>query len=389
MITVYAQYFNPTKASGKTEGDTEQELWSIPNQNGREFLPLTAVVNNEMGNAGSFEFSLSPRNPYYGIWKQMKTIVRVDYDGTTIFYGRVLAIDRDMFRTKRIHCEGALTFLMDSVFEGTQNGTQQKLNAYLVKLMETHNACMGNDSPEKKFVLCEVPGQEDPPNEDKYHYSDFITSVQKIKNDEQKFAKNKGYKTVKEWFEELVQDYGGFLRLRYAPIDIVHNEGTQNESHEIINLRLDWLKTYFNNYRTYPNQRLTVYKNVVDLSDTTEVDNIFTYVIPVGKNNKYIADGTPSGVPSEGGGGAFSVTVTKTGLGTASASTSSAKKDSTVSLSATPGSGYQFKAWTVSTPGSFTPVTLSGTGASCTFTMPESNVVAHCEFELIDGGIVL
>ena len=368
MITVYAQYFNPTAASGKTDGNTEQVLWTIPNQNGREFLPLTAVVNNEMGNAGSFEFSLSPRNPYYGIWKQMKTIVRVDYDNDPIFYGRVLMIDRDMFRTKRIHCEGALTFLMDSVFEGTQNGTNETLNAYLVQLMNAHNNCMGSDSPEKKFVLSEVPGKKDEPNPDAYHYSIFTDSVQQVPNDTQKYAKNKGYKTVKEWMDELVQDYGGFLRMRYAP--------TTDEPP--INLRLDWLKMYFNGNNK--NQSMTVLENTLDMSDTTEVDNIFTYVIPVGKNNKYRGDGGGGGAGT-GGGGQFSVIVTKSGGGTASASPSSAKKGTTITLSAAPVSGWRFVRWLL-TAGSNQAPTLDGS----TFTMPAYNVNARADFEPIGGG---
>lgn len=364
MISVYAQYFIPTKASGFSTGDTEQLLWSIPNQNGRAILPLDARVNNEIGGAGNFEFSLAINNPYYGIWKQMKTIVRVDYDGEPIFYGRVLTIDRDMFRTKRIHCEGALTFLMDSVFEGTQNGTNETLNAYLVQLMNAHNNCMGSDSPEKKFVLNEVPGE----STDTYHYSTFVSSVQKVKNDTQKYAKNKGYKTVKEWMEELVQDYGGFLRMRYAP----------TSDDPPVNLRLDWLKMYFNGNNK--NQSMTVLENTLDMSDTTEVDNIFTYVIPVGKNNKYMGDGGGGGAGT-GGGGQFSVIVTKSGGGTASASPSSAKKGTSITLSATPVSGWRFVRWLL-TAGSNQAPTLSGN----TFTMPAYNVNARADFEPIGGG---
>lgn len=369
MISVYAQYFIPTKASGFSTGDTEQLLWSIPNQNGRAILPLDARVNNEIGGAGNFEFSLAINNPYYGIWKQMKTIVRVDYDGDTIFYGRVLTIDRDMFRTKRIHCEGALTFLMDSVFEGTQNGTNETLNAYLVQLMNAHNNCMGSDSPEKKFVLSEVPGKKDEPNPDTYHYSIFTDSVQQVPNDTQKYAKNKGYKTVKEWMEELVQDYGGFLRMRYAP----------TSDDPPINLRLDWLKMYFNG--SNKNQSMTVLENTLDMSDTTEVDNIFTYVIPVGKNNKYMADAGGGGGGGSGGGGEFSVIVTKVGMGTASASPSACKKGTTVTLTASPASGYQFVRWEVFAADFHQDPSLSGS----TFIMPECTVTARAVFEVIGG----
>lgn len=369
MITVYAQYFIPTKASGFANGDTEQVLWTIPNQNGSQMLPLDAKVTNEMGKAGNFQFSVAVNNPYYGIWKQLKTIVRVEYDGTTIFYGRVLTIDRDMFRTKRIHCEGALTFFMDSVYEGTQNGTQMTLNAYLNQLINTHNDCMGDTSPEKQITLSEIPGDSN----DVFKYSTFTTNEQKIQNDTQKFGKTKGYKTVKEWLDEIVQDYGGFLRVRYAPTG----------SSPPVNLRLDWLKTYFNTQNK--NQRMTVYENTLDLSDTIEVDNIFTHVIPVGKNNKYMADGGGGGGSGGGstGGGTYSVIVTKTGMGSASASPTTAKKGAAVQLTATPSPGYKFERWEVFAADFHQNPSVSGSS----FTMPGCNVTAHAVFEIIEGGI--
>lgn len=374
MITVYAKYFIPTKASGfgLNDGDTEKVLWTIPNQNGSQVLPLDAKVNVEMGAAGNFEFSLAVNNPYYAIWKQMKTIVRVDYDGTTIFYGRVLTIDRDMFRTKRIHCEGALTFFMDSVFEGTQNGTLETLNFYLNRLINTHNDCMGDSSPEKKIRLGWVPGEDS----DEYHYPNYIDDIQKIPNDTQKFAKNKGYKTVKEWLDEIVQDYGGFLRIRYVPSD----------SDNAVLLYLDWLKVCYEtllvpNSNNSQRQTLTVYKNALDISDTTEVDNIFTHVIPVGKNNKYLADGGGGG-GGDSGGGSFSVVVTKSGGGTASASPSSARKGTTITLSAAPVPGWRFVRWILNAADFHQTPTLSGN----TFTMPECNVNARADFEPIEGG---
>ena len=66
----------------------------------------------------------------------MRTLVRVEYDGDTIFYGRVLTIDRDMFRSRTIHCEGAFTFFMDSVFQGEKNGFTITLHEYLQKLID-------------------------------------------------------------------------------------------------------------------------------------------------------------------------------------------------------------------------------------------------------------
>lgn len=281
MISVYAQYYTPVPGHPVlNNGGIETLLFTIPTQNGSQPPFLSATVKSEMGSAGNFEFTVDPKSDLYNIWNHMKTLVRVDYDGDTIFYGRVATIDRDMFRSRSIHCEGAFTFFNDSVFEGTKKGYTITVNEYLTKLIDAHNECM-DPSPEKKIYLGEVPG----------NYSESITDIQQVKNDTQKFANSQGYKTVKEWLESLVTDYGGFMRIRYS--------GGY--------MYLDWLKLYFN--ATESDQVMSVDSNVVDLSDTVEVDNIFTYVIPVGKNNTYIdksessSSGNNNGEGGEGGEG--------------------------------------------------------------------------------------
>lgn len=454
MISIYAKHFNPTVESRLQNGEEEALLCTIPNQNGSKPPFLTATVNDEMGTAGSFEFSIPPMQPYSEIWQHMRTMMRVEYDDQTIFFGRILTIDRDMFRTKKIHCEGALSFFMDSVFESVKKGYEMSLGEFLDKLIEAHNECMEierineNDaiySESKKIYAGEIPGhytpyayylvvnaknavdlEEEEPEEDpyditsslwvydrslddedrvnlydseqlkdgfwvdsdgslipaegckvavvpidgikeigistgdtevdlrghiayvtkdmvvlkqEYRASDYkktkifqggyeyrfpevsggITLEQQVKNDRQIYAKGEGYNTVKSFLEGLASDYGGFMRVRYNPEDQ--------------KLYLDWLKLYYNN--EINNQTLSVSKNVIDLSDTVEVNNIFTYVIPIGKNNRTI-DGGGGG----GGGGPRTITVIMnvphgwTQFCSASASTSKANKGDKVTLTA-------------------------------------------------------
>lgn len=281
MFSVYVNKFNPIPGSYLSNGDTETLLFSIPNQNGDIRPFLTASVNNEMGSAGSFEFSVDPMNFYYSIWKHMRTLVRVEYDGDTIFYGRVLTVDQDMFQTLKIHCEGAYTFFMDSLFEGKKEGYTIPLDEYIDKLIDGHNDCM-RDMPEKKIYAGEVPGHYTIPNDD----------VRRIPVDTQKFGKQQGYKTVKEYLDTLVSDYGGQMRVRYNATDG--------------KLYLDWMKVYFN--ADLSNQTMTINENALDLSHTIEVNNIFTHVLPVGKNNKYIDGGSGGG--GGGGEGKYKVTCT-------------------------------------------------------------------------------
>ena len=357
MFSVYVHHYNPIDQ--QHDGSDEMLLFTIPNQNGNVRPFLSAVVTNEMGNAGNFEFSVDPASPYYDIWRHMRTMVRVSYDHETIFYGRVLTIDRDMFRTKKIHCEGALTFFMDSVFEGTKNGTTEELGAFLTSLIEAHNTCMA-DVPEKKIQLGEVPG----------NYTDATEAVQQIKNDRQKFGNTKGYRTVKEWLDDLVNDYGGYMRIRFS-------QGT---------MYLDWLKFYFQ--KTESNQELSVTSNVIDLSDTVEVNNIFTHVIPVGKNGMYI-DGSSGGGGGGGGGstdtGKYTITLQIEGDGQATVSRTRADEGVEVTMTNTPDSGASFRYYIVNSKGRDNRFTTNK------FTMPNSDVIVKAVFTTVkddDEGII-
>lgn len=365
MFTVYVNKFKPISGDSRLgNGDVESVLFSIPNQNGEDRVFLNASVSEEMGNAGNFEFSVDPKSKYYDIWRHMRTLVRVEYDGTTIFYGRVLTIDRDMFRTRKIHCEGALTFLKDSVFEGTKKGTTETVNSYLTRLITAHNACM-DTAPEKKIVLGEVPGA----------YTSATEEVQQIKNDTQIFGKEQGYKTVKECLDGLASDYGGFFRTRYA-------NGT---------IYLDWLKMYYQ--KTESNQTLSVTSNVVDLSDTVEVNNIFTHVIATGKNGLYI-DGTSSGGGGGGGGGGgdpdkgkYAITKVISGDGTGTISRTRADEGVKVTMTNTPNEGASFRYYAINSKGRISQITENQ------FIMPDNDVTVTITFTVkatpADSGIVV
>lgn len=123
-------------------------------------------VKTEMGKAGTFEFELEQDNPWYPSLMQLKTMLRVDYDGTTIFYGRVLSIDTDMWGKRKVHCEGALAFLIDTMMEATKEKEREKISIekYVKNLIDTHNN-LSADEPDKHFEYGEIPGE----------YSDDIT----------------------------------------------------------------------------------------------------------------------------------------------------------------------------------------------------------------------
>lgn len=323
MFTVYARNINAFPGE-QNPPVGEVELFRIPNQDNTKRPFLSMSVSNELGNAGNFEFTVDPESKFADIWRQLRTIIRVDYDGDTIFFGRVLTIDRDMFRSRKVHCEGAYTFFMDSVFEGKTKGFTVTLHDYLQMLIDSHNNCM-DPTPEKKIYLGEVPG----------NYSGSISDEQKLPNETQKFGATKGYKAVKEWLDELTSNYGGFMRIRYNLSDS--------------KLYLDWMRLYFDN--TINDQVMSVSSNTVDLSDTTEVNNIFTHIVATGKGWSY-ADGT-----STGGSNKHKITLhtnlegSLTLKGFVYAYPSEAKEGDRVVLTKLAPDGYYFNNWAINSGG--------------------------------------
>ena len=251
---------------------TETKFHEVP-FNGEP--PITnPKVKNEIGKAGSFEFGLEMNSPYYNAMLQMKTILRVTYFGYTIFRGRVLTIDKTLARTRTVHCEGDFAFLLDSHQIATKEDTRPEIGVltYLQQIITQHNTDMGDENI-KKFTLGEVPGQ----------YTNAAAAAQRVNIPTDKATQKFGdssWNTSMDRIEGLLSDFGGYFRTRYnAQTGVTY---------------LDWFDKYYN--ATTNTQTIEVTKNLIDLSGPTEVENLFTIVIPVGKKNSdnvFISDYWP------------------------------------------------------------------------------------------------
>lgn len=255
---VYSIYIN-YHTLNSTLVTTETKLYDVPCSRDNPNLLSDPKVKTEMGKTGSFEFSVYYSHPYYNCWNQMKTMLRVEYFGTTIFYGRVLTIDVDHITSKKtVHCEGYLAFLMDSQQEGIPDNERPRMlgSAYVSQLINNHNAQLIYSVPSKYFAIGMVPGNYSGANADQQI---------KMESESLRFGSSSWQDTA-SCFSSLIKEYGGYLRTRYV-------NGT---------VYLDWLDSYFT-----PNvgsRVIEVGENVISMSSNAEVENIFTVLIPIGKN---------------------------------------------------------------------------------------------------------
>lgn len=246
----------------------ETLMYSIPMESDEDDSLIDPKVQVEMGKAGSFEFAMYIGHPYYEAIRQMKTIFRIVYDGDTIFRGRVLTIDTGhMTGNKKIHCEGDLAFLIDSQMEGVPDANRTKTNAltYIQSLLANHNSQMANDMPDKQFALGQVPGT----------YTSSITEPQQVNPENNYRYGSASWKDSQSAFVELSDSFGGYWRTRYQ-------NGTAY---------LDWLDNYY--YSEINPQTIEIGQNMIDISSSSEVNNIFTALIPVGSSKSkklYIND---------------------------------------------------------------------------------------------------
>lgn len=109
----------------------------------------------ELNKTGSFQFTIYPDHPYYGLVKKLKSIITVYQDDYLFFRGRVLEEERQWNNQKAVTCEGDMAFLLDSILRPFSfTGTPGELLAYVLEL---HNAQVDES---KRFLpgICTVEG---------------------------------------------------------------------------------------------------------------------------------------------------------------------------------------------------------------------------------------
>ena len=300
---------------------------------------LQPQLGFELNKTGSFTFTMLPSNVMYDQVEQMVSQVRVMNDTGELFRGRVVSCEMDVWGQKKIECEDALSYLLDSVFmpdaataKGSSEGnsgladvssltddaysgiTETVQTVLTQSLSDTWNSIKstaskaytylqngGNVSAAVSNWLTDYfsgsgsgsgssSGGSSSSEAKKETLTEFFcrilmshnSQVEPIKRiwpgtvdvdgmDEKKQFNAESISDSRSAIENgILKEYDGFLRLRYVGDDAF----------------LDFVK----DYDLECTQLVQVGVNIEELTYTEDTDNLFSVLLPLGKNNGTIAN---------------------------------------------------------------------------------------------------
>lgn len=105
----------------------DDELLYRSNIDEEAYQVLQPSLNLELNKIGTLTFTMLPTNRMYDSLHPMKTVVRVESETRELYRGRVIRYDTDIFGQRKVECEDATSFFLDSVFfpdaAATKNST--------------------------------------------------------------------------------------------------------------------------------------------------------------------------------------------------------------------------------------------------------------------------
>lgn len=201
---------------------------------------INPEIDQEINKAGTFTFTLPPTHPYYDMIQKRTSLIDVyrDDESEPLFEGVCIESTVDFYKQKKLVCEGELTFLNDSKLR-PQKYQDKTVRQLLESYISQHNSLVES---KKHFTVGQVTVSDS--NNSIYCFTNYQSTIQEIK-------------------EDLVDDYGGFLRCR-------HVSGVRY---------LDYLAS---SPRT-SNQVIRLGENLLDLSQNIDTEDIATVIIPLGQ----------------------------------------------------------------------------------------------------------
>ena len=223
--------------------ETENDPILLHTTNGNDLVHrvLEPKLKLEIGEPGSFSFTILPNHPLYYQIYPMKTGIYILNEGAEIFYGRVTSVQTNLDMQKSVTCEGALGFLKDSQikigkFSGKEANGVEKL---FKQIVSSHNKCVGSD---REFTVGTISAAKAPGG---------------IDLDED------SYTDARSAIDNILDAYGGYLR------------AYRNQNG---NLMLDLLTEYSSEAK----QTISFGVNIIDFKEAHKTEDLFTVLIPEG-----------------------------------------------------------------------------------------------------------
>lgn len=217
---------------------------------------INPKVTLEANTAGSFSFTIPPDHPNYNAIQRRKTVISVVMDGESepIFQGYCTEESVDFYKQKTIVCEGELAYLNDSILRQHHYQGETVLSL-LTAYINLHNQQVDDF---KKFEVGTVTVTDS--NNSISCFTNYNSTMTEIK-------------------EDLVDDLGGYLRVRYA-------DG----------------KKYIDYLSDSPHpatQTIQLGVNLVDYKSNINDTQIATAIIPLGAKGEEVVAGLDSYVTIE------------------------------------------------------------------------------------------
>ncbi|WP_368346663.1 phage tail spike protein [Peptostreptococcus anaerobius] len=225
-----------------------------------EFTLLNPKVDIEVNKAGSMDFTILPGHSSYDKINKLKSHISVKQDGKEIWAGRPTDVVTDFMNRKKVHCEGELAYLNDSV-QRPKEYKGVSVIGYLNHLMDNHNAQVDDD---KKFKVGVVTVRDQ--NDYLLRYTNWETTLKAIS-------------------EDLVDSLGGYIFIR-------NENGVRY---------IDYLADFMHTNT----QKIEFGENMLNFSKNFDTTDVATCVIPLGarlENSKIEALGERVTIESVNGG---------------------------------------------------------------------------------------
>lgn len=214
------------------------ELVYNPEMAARGYIVLEPKIDEELNKAASFSYTLPPTHPALAAHQKLKPVITVYEDEENIYSGRIINSKCNFHKLTQINCEGELAFLNDSIMRYYDyHDTPER---FFKMLIDNHNSMVDD---KKKFAVGNVTTADS--NDYIYRAGAFEKTLDIIKN-------------------KLINITGGYVRIRHEG-DIRYID-------------------YLTDYGDYISQPIKFGYNMLDLSDYITAEDIYTAIIPTGKD---------------------------------------------------------------------------------------------------------